>query len=161
MSLDLPIPDPIVIVAVKDRTTRVECFTDYGTDYRLVAHRQRVYLDAEGTVVKSEERPAVERRVSEVYTEEDAMQMLGSLRGMVDKWAEEDRAAAQAIVDAALAAEAARLAAIAEAERLAAEVAAANAAAAAAYAAWLLLNPPPDPPPDPTPDPAPDPTVPA
>jgi hypothetical protein len=80
------------IVKVKDRTWRLQCFTDLGTDYTFQALRERVYLDAQGNVVKREALPDVTRRVSQVMDDPAAMAMLAAVRDMADKWSEEDEA---------------------------------------------------------------------
>jgi hypothetical protein len=90
MAIEQDVNITSTIVKIKDRTWRVECFTDYGTDYQFVAHRERVYLDANGTVVKREALPTVLRRVSQVATNAQAMTMLATVRDMADAWAEED-----------------------------------------------------------------------
>lgn len=78
------------VVKIKDRTWRLQCFTDLGTDYTFQALRERVYLDADGNVVKREPLPDVTRRVSQVMSDPAAMSMLAAVRDMADKWAEED-----------------------------------------------------------------------
>ena len=94
MSIEQDVEITTTIVKVKDRTWRLECFTEYGTDYRLVAHRERVYVTANGEVVKREELPQIVRTVSQVMGEQDAMAMLASIRDKVDIWAGEDAAPA-------------------------------------------------------------------
>lgn len=76
----------------KARTWRVECETVFGSDYTLTAHREIVSLDQNGKVVARDITRPVIRRVSQVMGEADAMQMLGLMKALVDRWAAEDEA---------------------------------------------------------------------
>lgn len=90
MSLVENVSETLQITTVARRTWRVECFTDFGSDYELRAHRERVYLDAGGNVVKREPLPTVTRKVSQVSTDLNAMLMLKAVKDMCDAWAVED-----------------------------------------------------------------------
>lgn len=81
--------------AVEERTWRITCFCENGTDYALEAHREKVLVDASGATLATLERETriVRRRVSDVATDKDAMQFLGLAKTLVDKWAAEDAAA--------------------------------------------------------------------
>lgn len=98
MALEQDVNLTTTIVKVKDRTWRLQCFTDYGSDYTFQALRERVYLDADGNVVKREPLPDVTRRVSQVMTNPAAMAMLAAVRDMADVWAAEDEEIANASV---------------------------------------------------------------
>lgn len=93
MATELDVNQVITISKVKRRTWRVECFTEEGTDYEFVAHREVGYYDQNGVLVKRERDRTVRRRVSQVLGEADAMAMLASVRAMADRWEEEDIAA--------------------------------------------------------------------
>lgn len=88
MSIDLNLTD--LIQSVKDRTFHLEVFTTHGTDYKFVAHRERIFLNGNGEAVFRLGLPDVVRTVSQVMTDPAAMQMLGAVRDMADTWAIED-----------------------------------------------------------------------
>lgn len=81
---------------VEERTWRITCFCENGTDYALEAHREKVLVDATtGATLATLDRQTkiVRRRLSEVTGDQDAMQFLGLAKVLVDKWAAEDAAA--------------------------------------------------------------------
>lgn len=90
MAIEQNVTITTTIVKVKDRTWRIQCFTDLGSDYVFQALRERVYLDAAGNVVRREPLPDVVRKVSSVSTSARAMAMLAEIRDMTDIWAQED-----------------------------------------------------------------------
>lgn len=77
---------------VEERTWRISCFCENGTDYSLEAHREKVLVDSDGTTLATLERETriVRRRVSEVLADPDAMQFLDLAKSLVDKWAAQD-----------------------------------------------------------------------
>lgn len=79
---------------VEERTWRITCFCENGTDYALEAHREKVLVDADGKTVATLERETriVRRRLSEVAGDEEAMRFLGLAKTLVDRWAAEDAA---------------------------------------------------------------------
>ena len=97
MANELEANQTITIAKVKRRTWRVECFTEDGTDYEFRAHREVIYYDQNGNVIKSERGRVVSRRLSQVMNEPDALAMLGAVRGMADRWEQEDLDAEAAI----------------------------------------------------------------
>ena len=88
MSIEINVAD--VIASVKDRTFHLEVFTTFGTDYKFVAHRERVFLNAKGEVVTRLGMPDVVRTVSQVMDDPAAIQMLGAVKDMADTWATVD-----------------------------------------------------------------------
>lgn len=90
MAIEQDVSLTTTIVKVKDRTWRVQCFTDFGSDYTFQALRERVYLDQDGNVVKREPLFDVIRKVSSVAADAKAMAMLAAVRDMIDVWALED-----------------------------------------------------------------------
>ena len=78
----------------QERTWRIECFCDNGTDYQLVAHREILTLDQNGNVIGMERLGNVSRRVSQIQAEPDALQFLGLAKTLCDRWAQEDATAA-------------------------------------------------------------------
>lgn len=88
-------------LTTEERTWRVECFCEDGTDYQMVIHRERLSKDASGNVIQRDRSlPSVSRTVSQVLGEPDALQMLGLIKAKADGWAEED---AKKVTDAAAA----------------------------------------------------------
>lgn len=86
------------IVKIKDRTWRIQCFTDLGSDYTFEALRERLYLDVDGEIVRKELVPSVIRVFSQVKEDPEAIAMLAAIREKTDKWAEEDEAIRAAMV---------------------------------------------------------------
>lgn len=80
-------------VTKQERTWRVECFCEDGTDYELVAHREVVTTDPNGVVISRERDKEVHRRVSQVVSQPDALQLLQLMKDLCDRWAQEDAAA--------------------------------------------------------------------
>lgn len=83
---------------VEERTWRITCFCENGTDYTLEAHREKVLVDANGATLATLDRnlPVVRRAVSQVMGQPDALQFLQLAKALCDRWAAEDAAAAQA-----------------------------------------------------------------
>ena len=81
----------------QERTWRIECFCDDGTDYKLVAHREILTKDQDGNIISMERfQPSVVRTVSQIQNEADALQFLGLGKTLCDRWAQEDAQAAAA-----------------------------------------------------------------
>lgn len=80
---------------VEERTWRITCFCENGTDYTLEAHREKVLVDANGATLATLDRnlPVVRRAVSDVMSQPDAMQFLQLAKALCDRWASEDAAA--------------------------------------------------------------------
>lgn len=57
-------------LSVKERTWRVEIFTDVGIDPIVTAHREKVWLRPDGTVADRVVLPSVRRTLSQVQAEE-------------------------------------------------------------------------------------------
>lgn len=95
MAIELGQPTTL-IVTQEERTWRIECFCDDGTDYRLVAHREILGKDQNQQTVSRDEAPAVTRTLSQVVSDPDALQFLGLAKALCDKWAQEDAAASAA-----------------------------------------------------------------
>lgn len=95
--MSTPLGTTTLTVTKEERTWRVECFCENGTDYTMVAHREILSHAADGSVVSSERGKMVTRSVSQVAKETDSMQMLGLVKAVCDRWAAEDAAAPPAI----------------------------------------------------------------
>lgn len=80
----------LTISTVENRTWRVQCFTEKGSDYEFQALRESISYDAQGNEIKRERGRVVSRKVSQVLNEPDAMAMLAAVRVMADRWEEED-----------------------------------------------------------------------
>lgn len=81
-------------VRVLERTYRVECICEFGTDYSLVGYRERLHVLADGTVIARDRNlPNVRRSVLMVQGDSDAMAMLGLVKTKCDQWSGEDLAA--------------------------------------------------------------------
>lgn len=82
---------------VEERTWRITCFCENGTDYSLEAHRERVLVDANGATLATLDRdlPTVKRFVSQVINDRDALDFLQLAKNLCDKWAAEDAAAGE------------------------------------------------------------------
>lgn len=81
-------------VRIIERTWRVECICEFGTDYSLLAHRERLHVLADGTVLARDRNlPDVRRSVLMVQGDSDAMTMLGLVKAKCDQWAADDLAA--------------------------------------------------------------------
>ena len=81
-------------VTQQERTWRIECFCEDGTDYTLVAHRETIATDSNGVPVFSVRGKTVTRSLSQVINQPDALQFLGLAKSLCDAWAAEDAAAA-------------------------------------------------------------------
>lgn len=98
MAIEQSVNEVITISSIKERTWRVQCFCEYGTDYVFEALRERVYLAPDGSIVKVDRNvPKVVRSVSQVASNPDALTMLGTVKNMADLWAEEDKQAQEAV----------------------------------------------------------------
>lgn len=89
-------------LTTEERTWRVECFCEDGTDYQMVIHREKLSKDASGNVIQRDRSlPTVTRTVSQVMGDKDALQMLGLIKAKSDGWAQEDaeKAAAAAVAE--------------------------------------------------------------
>lgn len=77
---------------VEERTWRITCFCENGTDYSLEAHREKVLVDANGATLATLDRnlPVVRRAVSEVASQPEALQFLQLAKMLCDRWATED-----------------------------------------------------------------------
>jgi hypothetical protein len=81
-------------VKIVERTWKVECFCEYGTDYTLLAHRERLHLLDDGTILSRDRNlPSVRRSVLMVQGNAKAMSMLAATKELCDDWAAEDAAA--------------------------------------------------------------------
>lgn len=94
MSIEQNVTETIQVVAVKDRTHAIHMRTLYGSDYELQAMRERIWLAADGTVVKREPLPDVVRRLSQVQAEPESLALLATVRDRIDFWAQQDAAPA-------------------------------------------------------------------
>lgn len=78
-------------VRIVERTWKVECFCEFGTDYSLLAHRERLTVLVDGTVIARDRNlPSVRRSVLQVAGDEKAITMLASTKELCDTWAAED-----------------------------------------------------------------------
>lgn len=55
-----------VSLAVKERTWRVEIFTDFGADPVVQVHRERVWLRDDGSLYRRETLPAVTATLTQI-----------------------------------------------------------------------------------------------
>lgn len=87
-------------LSVKERTWRVEIFTDFGTDPIIRAHREKVWLRDDGSCFQREVLPVVERRLSEVAKQDfdgmTGLQLAERIAAISDTLRQEDLAAAAA-----------------------------------------------------------------
>ena len=84
---------------IEERTWRISCFCENGTDYSLVAHREKILVDANGLTLATLDRNVrtVTRMLSQVMNDPDALSFLGLAKNLCDKWAAEDAAAPPAV----------------------------------------------------------------
>jgi hypothetical protein len=66
LGMALDISTESVTLAVKERTWRIEIFTDLGADPLLRAHREKVWLRPDGSPAQREILDPVERRLSQI-----------------------------------------------------------------------------------------------
>lgn len=90
MSIENTTPKVFAVAKTLDRTWRSTLETGYGTDYTMTSHRERLYLDDQGQVIKREELPDVVRAFSKVASDPEVPPMVSAIRNMIDKWAVED-----------------------------------------------------------------------
>lgn len=78
----------------EERTWRVECFAEEGTDYSIIFHRETLWKRTDGTIAQRDRRiPLVLRSKSMLQTSGDTgISLLEALRDLGDKWAAEDAA---------------------------------------------------------------------
>lgn len=86
-----------VVLAVKERTWRIEIFTDLGIDPLLRAHSEKVWLRPDGSAAQREILSPVERRLSQISVQAfDGMtgaQLAATIAGATDALRLEDIAA--------------------------------------------------------------------
>lgn len=81
-------------VQVIERTYRVECIAEAGSDYSIVVYRERLTLLPDGTILaRDRSLPIVRRSVLQVVGDPDSMTLLGLVKTKADAWAAEDAAA--------------------------------------------------------------------
>jgi len=76
-----------------DRSWRGEEFTDYGTDFTILMHMERLTVDANGKVIGRELLPNISRALSQVISDPDVQAYLTLKQTLVKKWLDEDNAA--------------------------------------------------------------------
>jgi len=79
---------------LEERTWRITCYCENGTDYSLEAHREKLLVDTNGATLVTIDRdlPIVVRTVSQVMSDPQALQFLQLAKALCDKWAAEDAA---------------------------------------------------------------------
>lgn len=90
MSIENTNPKIFTVAKTVDRTWRSTLETGFGTDYSMTSHRERLYLDDQGQVIKREALPDVVRMFSKVVEDPAVLPMVSAIRDMIDKWAVED-----------------------------------------------------------------------
>lgn len=78
-----------ITVIQEERTWRIECFCEDGTDYTLRAHREVLTKDQDGNLISQERGKSVSRQVSQITDDPDALQFLQLAKLLCDKWAAE------------------------------------------------------------------------
>lgn len=79
---------------LEERTWRITCFCENGTDYSLEAHREKLLVDASGVTLATLAKNfgVVTRSLSQVASDPDAIQFLTLAKTLCDKWAAQDAA---------------------------------------------------------------------
>ena len=77
------------------RSWRQEFFTDFGQDFRMVAHMEQMTLLPDGTTAKKQ-LPAVTRDITQVGHDPRVQQLQALLTELIKEWMDEDAAAAAA-----------------------------------------------------------------
>ena len=71
------------------RSWRQEFFTDFGQDFRVVAHMEQVTLLPDGTTAKKQ-LPAVTRDITQVGADPRVQQLHAILTELINEWRLED-----------------------------------------------------------------------
>jgi len=91
MAIELGSESPVLTIS--ERTWRVEIFCEAGTDPTIVAHREKIWTRANGTIAQRERLiPQVRRSLSAVASKTVSGVTGTQLAGLISAWADDLRA---------------------------------------------------------------------
>ena len=73
------------------RSWRQEFFTDFGQDFRVVAHMEQVTLLPNGTYLR-EQLPCIERTMDNVASVDSVLKLQSIMTDLINTWRLEDKA---------------------------------------------------------------------
>lgn len=74
----------------EDRTWRVEIFCEHNQPYKVIVHREILYTDSEGNVMRIERGETSSRTLENLSEDPEALQVAAKIKSTADKWRQED-----------------------------------------------------------------------
>lgn len=74
----------------EDRTWRVEIFCEHNKPYVVNVHRETLYTDADGNVMKTERGVVTTRTLQNLMNDPEAVMIANKIKSTADKWRQED-----------------------------------------------------------------------